>query len=382
MVTACREMIGLSYRICVYAICKNEEKFVDRWMDSMGEADCIVVTDTGSTDGTVGRLRERGATVYCEMIQPWRFDIARNRSLAHIPEDVDIAVCTDLDEVFRPGWRKCLEQSWTPDATMGNYLYHWSLHDDGTPETQFEYFKVHTKKDYEWRCPVHEYLHFIGQGEEKKVFIDGMVLDHFPDHTKSRSSYLPLLEMAVQEDPESDRMMYYLGREYFYAGRWQNCIQTLKRHLALPRAQWSEERCASMRWIAKAEQQLGEINEAYRWYFRAVAEAPNMREPYIEFAQLGYAQGDWSTVLAMTSAALRITEKSRCYVNMGYAWDHTPDDLAAIACFQLGMYQRALIHTQNALSYAPENERLRNNLTCIQQKIKDIASHEHDILDP
>ena len=31
------------YHICVYAICKNEEKFVDRWMDSMSEADSIVV---------------------------------------------------------------------------------------------------------------------------------------------------------------------------------------------------------------------------------------------------------------------------------------------------------------------------------------------------
>ena len=30
-------------RICVYAIAKNEEQFVDRWMDAMSEADHIVV---------------------------------------------------------------------------------------------------------------------------------------------------------------------------------------------------------------------------------------------------------------------------------------------------------------------------------------------------
>ena len=28
-----------SYKVCVYAICKNEEKFVDRWINSMKEAD-------------------------------------------------------------------------------------------------------------------------------------------------------------------------------------------------------------------------------------------------------------------------------------------------------------------------------------------------------
>ena len=31
-----------TYKVCVYAICKNEEKFADRWMDSMGEADLVV----------------------------------------------------------------------------------------------------------------------------------------------------------------------------------------------------------------------------------------------------------------------------------------------------------------------------------------------------
>ena len=39
------------YNICVYAICKNEEQFADRWMDSMSEADQVVVLDTGSGDG-------------------------------------------------------------------------------------------------------------------------------------------------------------------------------------------------------------------------------------------------------------------------------------------------------------------------------------------
>ena len=39
-------------KICVYAICKNESTFVDRWMDSMAEADGIYVLDTGSADDT------------------------------------------------------------------------------------------------------------------------------------------------------------------------------------------------------------------------------------------------------------------------------------------------------------------------------------------
>lgn len=355
------------YKICVYAICKNEEKFVDRWMDSMSEADRIVVTDTGSDDNTVKKLRKRGATVYEEKIKPWRFDVARNISLSHVPDDVDIAVCTDLDEVFRPGWRDCLEKNWVPDATMGNYLFNWSLNEDGTPHTQFTYFKVHKKNEYVWACPVHEHLSYIGKNPEKKVFIDGMILDHYPDKTKSRSSYLPLLEMAVEENPLSDRMTYYLGREYMYSERWQDCIKTLQRHLKLPTARWKEERCASMRWIAKSYSKMGNISEAYNWYYRAIAELPSMRDPYIEFAKLAYLVSDWITVFYMTTEALKITERSRTYVNMGYSWDYTPNDLAAIACYRLGMYALSLSHAEKALSFAPNDKRLNDNYTSIKK---------------
>ena len=50
-------------KVCVYAIAKNEEKFVDRWVSSMMEADHICVLDTGSEDGTVEKLADWGVTV-------------------------------------------------------------------------------------------------------------------------------------------------------------------------------------------------------------------------------------------------------------------------------------------------------------------------------
>jgi len=45
-------------KICVYAICKNEIKWIDRWLDNMSEADAIVVLDTGSTDGSFEKLQK------------------------------------------------------------------------------------------------------------------------------------------------------------------------------------------------------------------------------------------------------------------------------------------------------------------------------------
>ena len=92
--------IFMGYKVCVYAICKNEEKFAARWVSSMKEADYIVVLDTGSEDNTVEILRNLGVRVEERIISPWRFDNARNASMELIPDDADICVCTDLDEVF------------------------------------------------------------------------------------------------------------------------------------------------------------------------------------------------------------------------------------------------------------------------------------------
>ena len=50
-------------KVCVYAISKNEEKFVARWVNSMKEADEIFVLDTGSTDNTVEELKKFNVNV-------------------------------------------------------------------------------------------------------------------------------------------------------------------------------------------------------------------------------------------------------------------------------------------------------------------------------
>ena len=87
-------------KICVYAICKNEEKFIKRWYDSVKRADGIYVLDTGSTDNSVKLLKSLGVTVKQEIINPWRFDVARNKSLEMIPSTFDVCVCLYLDEVL------------------------------------------------------------------------------------------------------------------------------------------------------------------------------------------------------------------------------------------------------------------------------------------
>lgn len=365
-------------KICVYAICKNEVDFVDRWIDSMSEADMIVVTDTGSSDGTVEKLRERGAIVHINEVKPWRFDVARNISLDNVPKDVDICVCTDLDELFVEGWREKIEKAWLQSIKkekgnvrrQGKYLYNWSIKPDGTPDVQFTYFKIHEREGFRWKCPIHEYLHYIGKEKLEIIYMFDIVLNHYPDNSKSRGSYLPLLEMDVDEDPNDSRMRYYLGREYMFVKDWDKCIKTLEHYLKMNKAVWDDERCAAMRWIGKAYSEMFDYLNSYAWFVRAIAEQPKMREPYVEMARVAYNIGDWSVVYLCATEALKISEKSKTFVNTGYSWDSTPNDLSSIAAYKLGLYKEAYTHAILALEYDPSDERILNNIELIKQNYK------------
>lgn len=358
-------------KIVVYAICKNEETFVDRWMDSMGEADQVVVLDTGSTDRTVERLRERGAAVTVETVSPWRFDTARNRSLDLVPEDADVCVCTDLDEVFHPGWRAALERAWTPGTTQAAYRYTWSFNSDGTEGVVFWQEKIHARQGYRWVHPVHEVLRWEGPGRPgAKAETEGVQLDHHPDPKKSRGQYLPLLELSVEEEPDDDRNVHYLGREYLYHGRWDDCIATLKRHLAMPGATWRDERAASMRYIAKAYWEKGETERARDWYLRAIVEAPHLREGYMDLAWMLYGQEDWEGILYFTACALKIRQRPRTYICEARAWGSMPHDLRAMAYYRTGRTREALRETERALELSPGEERLTGNAAFYRRELE------------
>ena len=345
------------YKIVVYAISKNEEKFVDRWVDSMQEADEIYVLDTGSTDKTVSKLKKRKVNVKKKIIKPWRFDVARNESLKLVPSDADICVCTDLDEVLEKGWRKKLEEIWQDNITRLRYNYNWKLDKNNKPIVNFYTDKIHIRDNYKWTHPVHEVLTYTN-GNEVFLTTDEITLNHYPDNTKSRSSYLPLLELSVKEDPEDDRNMHYLGREYMYYQKWDKCIDTLIKHLSLKTATWKDERCASMRFIARSYRNLNRIEEAKMWLDKAINEAPYLRDPYVEKAMLEYELENWNEVIKNCNTALKITTHTKCYINETFSFDNTIYDLLSIAYFYLDDIDNAIINIDKALKMEPDKERL------------------------
>lgn len=220
------------YKVCVYAIAKNEEKFVKKWVESMSEADEIyVMLDATSSDATEQLLLDAGVHVTKKLIKPWRFDTARNESLKLVPQDADICVCTDLDEVFSKGWREILEKTWQPNTNQAIYRFY---HNAGTPTAVpniFDYGKIHDRKNFQWKWIIHEYIMPIDSNfTAKTVFLKDVMLYHYPDLQKKRS-YKELLENAVKLDKEDIRYQQLLVEEYLNAnelGKAEKWIKVMK----------------------------------------------------------------------------------------------------------------------------------------------------------
>lgn len=338
--------------VAVYTIAKNEEQFVERWYKSAQDADYLFILDTGSSDNTVKIARDLGINLETQSFDPWRFDVARNAALSFIPENIDYCIALDMDEILLPDWRQELDKTFENNITRPRYEYTWSWKEDGSPGLVYGGDKIHARHNYIWKHPVHEVL--TCQGIETQEWTN-IKIYHYPDHSKSRSQYMPLLKLAVEEDPEDDRNAFYHARELFFHSDYENAAREFKRHLSLPRAVWKPERAASMRYLSK-------IENKEEWLLKAIAECPNRREALVEMAQFYYETQQFELCYAYAIKALSILEKPLEYLCEEFAWGYMPYDLAAISAYNIGLKEKAREHGAKALELNPYDTRLQDNL--------------------
>ncbi len=353
-------------KVAVYTIALNEEQFVEKWYESAKDADYLLIADTGSNDDTVKKAKKLGINVINVAIKPWRFDVARNASLAALPADIDYCIALDMDEVLLPGWRKHLEEAHKSGATRPRYQYTWNWKDEEhtVPGLQYGGDKIHTRFGYMWRHPVHEVIRGYGDMKEIQHWV-GLEIHHHADASKPRSQYLPLLKQAVEEDPHDDRNAFYYARELYFYGHNEEAVQEFKRHLALPKAVWPPERAASMRYLAKLETQ-----DVEKWLLMAINQSPGRRESLVELAMHYYGNGNWELCHKYATEALAIKDKPLDYLCEDFAWGALPWDLSAISAYNLGDFKKAVAHNKEALKLDSTNERLKKNAKYYSDALK------------
>ena len=339
-------------KIAIYGICKNEAAFVKRFTDSVTDADAIIIGDTGSTDGTLAAFEQTKATVHQLSIRPWRFDWARNTVLSLVPPDVDVCIKMDLDETMQPGWREKIERSWTADANRLRYFFAdgFNGRDFGT---RYPKSDVHARYGYLWKFPIHESLTWVGDGEENVLAAAGLVIEHRPDRSKSRGSYLNLLKIAVREHA-GPRHWFWLGREHAWAGEWAECESAMQQVLAFPDS-WSLERAWALRFIGSSFASRNEPRQAVHWFLRACAEAPEHREPWMHLADHHHANEQWSEAYAAIIRGMAVKQRPSHYLVEHKWWGPAAYDLAALCAWKTNHRDDARAFIMEAVKLEPGN---------------------------
>lgn len=366
-------------KICVYAMAADEpQSFIDRWLESMKGADIITVLITKKDNPNFSYFKEKQKlpqfteklVVEEQEIKPWRFDSARNASMALIPkEGVDVCVCTDIDEILIPDfWDDLREMVFEhPNFERIYYQYAWS-HDQetGEPKWHFWYDKIHKPEGWYWEYPVHEALRCadkqqLGYSGNYYMNADKIYLHHYPDTAKSRGSYLKLLELRAEEYPQDVYGLFYLGREYGFAQDWNKSLLTYLRSYALLVSHKTREQallvddmlmlpslCCR---IGNAFWKLGIKEDAEFYYKRALYYDPTFREAYISLAQLYAYQPDRYNDCYRVVKEMQ--EKSRYAVDwrlVDYYWrDWKVKQILADAVCWEGNYAKALTLIMEAI---------------------------------
>lgn len=268
---------SLEPQIGVYAICKNEENFIERMINSVRDANFIQICDTGSTDGTFRKLRkivedkkneersfpgrpkeiqigfdDDGRVVSASLgifslqsitIAPWRFDDARNTALSLLPEELDLCISIDADEIMEEGWKPLLDAEILKDlherGRVHDRYYHkfstiWNWEQDGSNFTDHWHERIHTRKAYIWKLPVHEVLVKGDLTNESIKWLGGIKIIQKPDNSKSRSSYLKMMEIAIQEDPNRWKLLSFYAGDLTNLGRYDDAIVAIKKAMLIP----------------------------------------------------------------------------------------------------------------------------------------------------
>jgi len=343
-------------RIGIYALAKNEAKHAAAWAAATADADVRVVTDTGSTDGTVEQLQVAGVTVARSYVVPWRWDVAWTQALCNLPPDVDVAFRVDLDERPQPGWRAAIEAAWDGTANNLVYDYWWSMDDAGRPLLRFNCDRVHARSGFMWRQATHEGL-ICWAGEVRRKFCSGLVVEHHRDRGKVHTADLTLLRVAVRESPADARARWYLAREMDYAGM-PTAAAEFAGYLKMPGGSPTER--------AYAFRRLASITGDPRHLERAAKEAPAEPDAWERMALAAHHRENWEQSATLAEQAIKSPAATHATDPLARA---RAAELASIALWHLGRKADALTHAKAAAAQLHWDERIVANAAAMEASL-------------
>jgi predicted O-methyltransferase YrrM len=272
--------------ITLYAICKNEEKNIEKFIENSKKFSHIVVVDTGSTDNTVKRLRDAGFLVYehPQSKEEFDFSVARNTALSYVK--TDWAFSLDFNENVDDFFPDSLDFV-ANDITC---LKHLRFNDDGNEEPQ-QSFEVHTRfhktENYRWENAVHEFPCFIPSekfDEEISVDTSIKITKKIKSSISKELFYLSLCEREYEKDTQNSFYLWFIFNQYYKLQNSKKALEYGQEYLNISKAYFDPYRIRVFIECSQLFLSSNNIQQSANYAFHAVSESMNLGEPHMSQA--------------------------------------------------------------------------------------------------
>lgn len=368
----------MTNKVCVYTVCKDESKFVDRFCDSALEADCVVAIVHDTKDDTAEKLIRRGVKVIFTHYPQWRFDKSKNDALRwakQLAPDCNIFAFVSLDEVFDKGWAQLLRDNWKPEHEICLYKFIQSHDEFGRDALATGFNWIHNRDDaWYWKYPVDEVIKRDDKPVEDLVYLnlfDKLTLHHWADYSKPRP-YVDLHRLRYKEDP-CDTSVLCLVRDFRWMGAHDELDELMKDRDVDSMELNNEEKSFITMALADKERARGNTDEAINLYKKAIDLCQNFRDPYIQFGTLLCDMEFYAQAEKVLKDCMNLTWRSYSYLEDPNNWDSTPYTWLAVSLYYQDKIYEAFAYAALAKDKNPYDELAKSNYEICLSKLKEVA---------
>lgn len=338
-------------------IVKNEEKLLARCLESIADVDEIVVLVNGSTDRSLEIAKEYTSKVFEvpeeAVMVGGKFHFAQARNLALTYSKQDWVLTIDADEIAHPECIKEIRKGlWNNAAAAGFTVKFVVSNEGGADRASLPKMKIFRRGRWVWENRIHEVLVPARGAKIKVIDLPDAVMEHLPpaDKEARREQNLELLKVSVKESPEYVRNSRQLGMELFSREQYREALQWLELYLASGTG-GQLDRSETMIHVARCHAGIGVLADAIEYFDRAIAEAPERREPhyYKALALIKEAYLDQAIEALEACLAIPSSMKPDFYLNVENVWDGTyPQEALDFCRSQIAEAKRKLEERKNA----------------------------------
>ena len=256
-------------------IVKNEEACLAKCLESVKGVDNIYIVDTGSTDNTVEVAKRYTENVYTDFTWCDHFAKARNHALSKVKEENAYVLSIDADEYLHSfeELRKAVDEAAEKEALAVDV----KLFAEG--DGQMHYFPRLFKKDSRvwWEGAVHNHVSVPAE----RIGDVRITYGYSPAHYQDPNRAFRILQKEVEEHG-NPRETFYLGREYWYRGMYQECVVAMGKYVQ--KSQFLAEKADAFLIMARCYWNLGMGNNARDACLQAIAINAHFKEAVLFMA--------------------------------------------------------------------------------------------------